>query len=55
MSLSDENILELNDLCNAVVDGTLDEKQKGRLSEWLAASQEAREFYVRTTGLSASL
>jgi Concanavalin A-like lectin/glucanases superfamily len=55
MSLSDSEILELNELCNAVVDGTLSDKEKGRLSQWLTSSQDAREFYVRATGLSASL
>src|SRR5690349_2113962 len=55
MNLSDSDILELNELCSAVVDGTLDEKQKAVLSQWLSASPEAREFYVRATGLSASL
>ena len=55
MNLSDSDILELNELCHAVVDGTLDEKQKAMLSRWLSTSAEAREFYVRATGLSASL
>jgi ferric-dicitrate binding protein FerR (iron transport regulator) len=55
MNLSDSDILELNELCNAVVDGTLDERQKAMLSKWLSTSAEAREFYVRATGLSASL
>ncbi|MEA2711670.1 MAG: hypothetical protein QOF78_4271 [Phycisphaerales bacterium] len=55
MSLSDADILELNELCNAVVDGTLSEKQKAILSQWLTSSEEARQLYVRVTGLSASL
>ncbi len=55
MNLTDKEILELNELCNAVVDGKLDEKQKARLSRWLATSEEARRFYVRAMGLSASL
>jgi ferric-dicitrate binding protein FerR (iron transport regulator) len=55
MNLTDAEILELNDLCNAVVDGTLNEAQRGRLSQWLTQSEEARKFYVRAVGLSASL
>src|SRR5438045_5271557 len=55
MNLSDSDILELNELCNAVVDGTLNDKQKAILWHWLANSEDARQFYVRVTGLSASL
>jgi ferric-dicitrate binding protein FerR (iron transport regulator) len=55
MTLSDTDILELNDLCNALVDETITEQQQARLSHWLATSEEARELYVRTMGLSASL
>src|SRR3954466_4652519 len=55
MNLSDHDILELNELCNAVVDGTITEKQKAELSQWLITSEDARQFYVRITGLSASL
>jgi len=55
MNLSDRDILELNELCNAVVDGTINDKQKAELSRWLSTSEEARQFYVRVTGLSASL
>src|SRR5918993_2797538 len=55
MTLTDDDILELNDLCNALVDGTITERQQAQLSQWLASSGEARELYVRTMGLSASL
>jgi hypothetical protein len=55
MNLSDGDILELNELCNAIVDGTINEKQKAELGHWLSTSEEARQFYVRVTGLSASL
>jgi len=55
MSLTDPEILELNELCNAVIDGTLTDAQKAALSNWLLHSEEARRFYVRVTGLSASL
>lgn len=55
MSLSDKEILELNDLCNALVDETINDKQKARLSQWLSTSAAARRFYLRAMGLSASL
>jgi hypothetical protein len=53
--LSDKEILELNELCNALIDGTLTDAQRAKLGEWLARSEEARQFYVRATSLSASL
>ena len=53
--LSDKEILELNELCNGLVDETLSEKQQARLSHWLRTSAEARQFYVHALGLSASL
>jgi ferric-dicitrate binding protein FerR (iron transport regulator) len=55
MSLTDQETLELNELCNAVVDGTLTDAQRARLTEWLAASELARHYYVRAMALSASL
>ncbi len=55
MNLSDREILELNELCGAVVDGALTEAQRARLAGWLADSEEARRFYVRALGQSASL
>ena len=55
MNLNDREILELNELCGAVVDGTLTEAQRSRLSEWLRRSEEARRCYVRALGQSASL
>lgn len=55
MNLTDKEILELNELCSAVVDETLTERQRVRLSDWLAASEEARRYYVRAMALSASL
>jgi ferric-dicitrate binding protein FerR (iron transport regulator) len=55
MNLSDKEILELNELCNALVDGRLSSGQQLRLSRWLASSEEARQFYVRHVDLSASL
>jgi hypothetical protein len=55
MNLSDKEILELNELCNALVDDTINEKQKARLSQWLAGSAAARRFYIRAMAQSASL
>jgi ferric-dicitrate binding protein FerR (iron transport regulator) len=55
MNLTDKEILELNELCAALVDGTLTQNQKARLSHLLSTSDDARRVYVRTMGLSASL
>ncbi len=53
--LTDKEILTLHALCNAVVDGTISEAQKKQLSQWLLTSRSARQYYIRTLGLSASL
>ena len=55
MSLTDKEILELNELCNALVEGKLSDEQRSRLSHWLRKTEEARRFYVRYMGLSASI
>lgn len=55
MNLTDQEILELTALCDAVVDGTLTDGQQARLTEWLGRSDAARRFYVQFLGLSASL
>lgn len=55
MGLTDKQILELDQLCGAVIDGTISEPQQVKLSDWLRTSGAAREFYVRSLGLSASL
>ena len=55
MNLNDKEILELNELCNALIDDRLTRDQRARLEQWLETSEEARRFYVRVTGLSASL
>src|SRR5690349_21292150 len=55
MSLTDPDILELTTLCNAVIDETITDDQKARLSYWLSTSDDARRFYVRFVGQSASL
>lgn len=55
MNLPDREILELNELCGAQVDGTLTEGQRVRLAEMLRASEAARRQYVRAMAQSASL
>ena len=55
MSLSDRETLELNELCDAVIEGSVTDAQQARLEAWLAAGDDARRFYVRAMDLSASL
>jgi hypothetical protein len=55
MTLSDREILELSELCNRVVDGQLTESSRVHLNQWLARSEDARQFYIRAIDLSASL
>lgn len=55
MNLTDKEILELNELCSALVDENFDEQRKARLQHFLSTSEEARRFYVQATGLSSSL
>lgn len=55
MNLTDREILELNELCNAVIDETLTDPQRARLTAWLTESEAARQYYVRALGQSASL
>lgn len=53
--MTDADILELTELCNALADDRLTEPQRARLNEVLATSEEARVFYVRFAGMNASL
>src|SRR4051812_32552603 len=55
MNLGDREILELNELCGAVVDGTLSDAQRERLSQMLHESEACRRYYARAVGQSASL
>jgi ferric-dicitrate binding protein FerR (iron transport regulator) len=55
MSLSDPDLLELDRLCHAVIDGAATPEEGARLQARLADSAEARRYYVRATALSASL
>lgn len=55
MTLDDRDILELNDLCNAVVDETLTDAKRERLERRLSESEDVRRFYVQAMDLSSSL
>lgn len=55
MSLDDWLILEINELCGAVIDRRATEAQRVRLGQLLAESEAARRYYVRLMGQSASL
>ena len=55
MNLNDSELLELNALCNALIDGQITDAERARLEQLLRNSEEARRFYVRALGLSASL
>jgi hypothetical protein len=55
MNLTANDILELEALCDALLDQTLDDAGRAMLSERLAASEEARQLYVRAMAQSASL
>ncbi len=55
MNLPDDELLELNALCNALIDGAITDAERLRLEKMLAASEDARRFYVRAMTLSASL
>ncbi len=55
MNLTDNEVLELSALCHALVDGNINDPDRVRLERWLAESEEARAYYVRMMGLSASL
>jgi len=53
--MNDAELLELTELCNALADQRLTDSQRVRLNAVLAASDEARRFYVRFAGMNASL
>jgi ferric-dicitrate binding protein FerR (iron transport regulator) len=55
VNLTDAELLELNVLCNALVDGAISPGQHARLEQMLRASGDARRFYVRAMALSSSL
>ncbi len=53
--MTDNERIELSELCSLLVDGSLSDAQHARLEEMLRSSEGARRFYVRATTLSASL
>lgn len=53
--LTDQEILELNELCGALADESITDVQRQRLEQLLETNEEARRYYVRAMGLSASL
>jgi hypothetical protein len=55
MTLSDREILELNELCDAAIEGTLTSAQRVRFEQLLTDSEAARQYYVQASDLSASL
>jgi len=55
MTLNDQRILELNELCDATIEGTATSSQRVRLEQLLGESNDAREYYVKTADQSASL
>ena len=55
MSLSDRELLEVNNLCQALADGAATETQRAELNRWLCDSEDARRFYVRMMAISAGL
>ncbi len=54
-TMTDNERVELNELISALTDGRVTAAEHARLEEMLAASDEARRFYVRAMALSASL
>ena len=55
MSLSDKDVIELNELLDRLVEKNLSYEQKKRLENWLSESAEARKFYVSYIDMSVSL
>jgi len=53
--MNDNERVELNELISALIDGRASTADQQRLEEMLAASDEARRFYVRSMSMSASL
>ena len=53
--MNDNERVELNELISALTDGRASAAELSRLEKMLAASNEARSFYVRAMAMSASL
>ena len=54
-AMTDNERVELNELIGALTDGRASAAELSRLEKMLAASDEARRFYVRSMAMSASL
>jgi hypothetical protein len=55
MDLSDQDILRLNELINAVIDNAITEEMAAELQQRLASSEDVRRYYARWMALSAAL
>ena len=55
MNLSDSQIVEMHELCGALVDDCVTAEQRARLESYLKSSEEARRIYFHSMSLSASL
>ena len=55
MGLSDKEIIELNELCDRLVENNLSHDQNKRLEKWLSESEHARKFYISYLDMSVSL
>lgn len=53
--MSEQELLELNELCQGLLDARLSPAEMDRLSGMLKSSEEARRVYVRAAALAASL
>lgn len=55
MRLSDQEILEFDELMNALIEETISEDQKLTLQNWLCDSKAARRRYIKFMDMNASL
>jgi hypothetical protein len=55
MSLSDAQVIELSELCSALIDETLNDAQRIRLEALLKEYPDARAYYIRAMAQSVNL
>ena len=55
MRLSDNEILEFDELLNSVSEESITEAEKKRLQDWLQTSKAARRRYIKFMDMNASL
>ena len=55
MNLSDQEILDFDELVDALVEERINEAEKKRLQEWLRESKAARRRYIKFMDMNASL